>query len=327
MRQETINSLQLTSVQLAWLQELGLERAYLGRIARAQQEPAVSERSLVADTAQLKESSTVSHSTVDAVGQLETGQADISQAKPQSAPPSATPPASLQEAINALRKAANIRPSSVTASSEQVESTEAQSLAPIDPKQLQVADINELAQVAEDCSACALHQTRSRVIFGRGATQTVQWLVLADSPSDADDKTGVALDSHAGALLSAMLLSVGLDEHNDCYVTHLAKCRSMAAQGPSAEEFAACDAFFLKQVDLLAPNYLLVLGQQAANQLLGSNDDIDQLRSKIHHWQSPQGRSIPVVVTYHPASLLLRPQHKANAWRDLSLVRGLTHTA
>jgi len=327
VRQETINSLQLTAVQLAWLQELGLERAYLGRIARAQSGVAVPERLSVMDTAQLKEAATVPHSTVDAAGRTETNQSDTSHAQPQSPPSSARPPASLQEAINALRKAANIRPSSVAANSEQVESTEAQSLAPLDPKQLQVADINQLAHVAEDCSACALHQTRSRVIFGRGATQTVQWLVLADSPSDADDKTGVALDSHAGALLSAMLHSVGLDEHNDCYVTHLAKCRSMATQGPSAEEFAACNAFFLKQVDLLAPSYLLVLGQQAANQLLGSNEDIDQLRSKIHHWQSPQGRSIPVVVTYHPASLLLRPQHKANAWRDLSLVRGLTHTA
>lgn len=289
------SELHLSLIQRAWLQELGLDRAYLSRIA----------------------------STADAHGRATVATAvpsneGVSSTQPKIEPPQSS--SSLQEAINALRKAANLRPMSVSATSVDTPSdTPVSTVARVIPD-----DFNELKQSAEACQSCGLHQNRSRVVFGRGATEAVQWFVVADAPSDADDKTGVAIDSHAGVLLTEMLHSVGLDINEDCYVTHMVKCRTLDSQGPTAEEMQACSAYVLKQVELLQPQYVLVLGQQAANQLLGLNEDIDQLRSKIHHWKTPQGRSLPVVVSYHPVSLLLRPQHKANAWRDLALVRGLT---
>lgn len=301
--------LRLEAIQYAWLQELGIDRAYLSRL---NVEPTMVAHPTHSEAVQ----SAVSSEAVESVAVVSTS---VEQNQEQTPAPQ---PRSLQESINALRRAANIRPTQTSSTStpdETVATTAAQRLIP--------DDLAALEQSAAECVSCALHQNRSRVVFGKGRTQTVQWFVLADAPSDADDKSGIAIDGHTGALLDEMLGSVGLNTTEHCYVTHMVKCRSLEPQGPDSTEIQACSAYLLKQIELLQPQYILALGQQVANQLLGVNDDIEQLRSKIHHWQSPQGRSLPVVVTYHPASLLLRPQHKANAWRDLALVKGLSQNA
>ncbi|MCQ9616915.1 uracil-DNA glycosylase [Paenalcaligenes niemegkensis] len=311
--------LQLSAIQRAWLQELGLDRAYLSRITRELDsadratQPAKDDRvSQPAATAPVSSTGAASSTTVPSGG----------QPLPAEELPRSSKPASLQEAIDTLRRAANIRPPSSVTMAQAVNPDPASRSERVIPD-----DLEGLRQSVDTCVSCDLHQSRSRTVFGRGAQAPVQWLVLADAPSDADDKSGVALDGHAGKLLSEMLDSIGLGGEEHSYITQLVKCRPLSSQGPNAVEIEACSAYMLKQIELLQPQYVLALGQLAANQLLGSNDDIEQLRTKVHHWRSPQGRAIPVVVTYHPASLLLRPQHKANAWRDLALVKGLSQSA
>jgi DNA polymerase len=61
---------------------------------------------------------------------------------------------------------------------------------------------------------------------------------------------------------------------------------------------------------------LIVMGEVAANSLLGQQRAIDD-------WRSDQSSSpiyyqnLPVTVTYHPAFLLKNSAYKANAWLDL----------
>src|SRR3546814_4861440 len=68
---------------------------------------------------------------------------------------------------------------------------------------------------------------------------------------------------------------------------------------------------------------MLALGSLAAQAVLGLQNDLEALRGKVHAMRSEADQDIPVVVTYHPTALLLRPQHKPDAWRDLNLARTL----
>jgi DNA polymerase len=65
---------------------------------------------------------------------------------------------------------------------------------------------------------------------------------------------------------------------------------------------------------------IVVLGKTAATSLLGLNEEtsLASLRGEPHSYQG-----IPVVVTYHPAYLLLKPEDKAKSWRDLRLAQSL----
>lgn len=299
----TSSALVLNSVQIAWLQELGLERTHLHRLGATVASAAPAAGKMAENI----------KPEVAAPARVEQ-QAHAAQESAPSLAPTPQTAGDLQAAILALRQAAGIRQStrSVDAAAQDAAPT------PITMPET----FEALEQAVQQCQACGLHQMRSQAVFGKGVQQA-RWLVIADAPGDVDDRHGIAFDGQAGELLQAMLGSVGLGEAEHCFITHLVKCRPLNNRMPEADEINACSPYTLKQIELVQPDFILALGQLAANQLLNNTTDIEELREKVHHWQSPLGKAIPLIVTYHPAALLLRPQHKANAWRDLALVKAL----
>ena len=95
----------------------------------------------------------------------------------------------------------------------------------------------------------------------------------------------------AGKLLDGMLAAVGCPREGDA--------------GPFAEA----------DVDAIRPRIIVALGEAAANRLLGAAS-LESLRGTVHRY-----RGIPLVTSYHPASLLDGPADKARAWEDLVLAR------
>jgi hypothetical protein len=67
---------------------------------------------------------------------------------------------------------------------------------------------------------------------------------------------------------------------------------------------------------------LVVLGQEAAVELLGTAGALHELRGRLHHC-----RDLPAIVTFHPAELLEAPKMKARAWEDLIFARRNTSKA
>ncbi|WP_246815010.1 uracil-DNA glycosylase [Parapusillimonas granuli] len=119
-----------------------------------------------------------------------------------------------------------------------------------------------------------------------------------------------------------MLAAAGLDGETAFY-TNLVKCRPLGNRPPTPEEVQACMPYLRRQIALAKPRHVLALGGWAAQALLGMEGELDTLRGAVHAIRTETGEEASVVVTYHPAALLLRPQHKADAWRDLSLLRSL----
>src|SRR5690606_27077478 len=179
----------------------------------------------------------------------------------------------------------------------------------------------ELIAHIGECQACELHKGRSHAVSGTGALSAPEWLVVGEAPGSVDDRTGLPFQGKAGQLLQAMLASIQVTDQATVFYTNLIKCRPLGNRTPEPDEIAACLPYLQRQIALLGPRRILALGGLAAQALLGVADDLETLRGKVHAMHSEDGRSIPVLVTYHPAALLLRPQHKLDAWRDLSLAR------
>jgi DNA polymerase len=304
----------LNSMQLAWLEEIGLDRSMLAHFAVAESpfaEPAAQERGpqradgpapqpSVAESAQAP---TQTHDTLAAPAA--TGQG--------------LQPAPAAQVMAALRGGA------ASPGGRKNQDTAPPAVAPQAPRVRQPipADWEGLRQHMAECVDCGLQAARSSVVPGGGQTHEPAWMVVGEAPGNRDDREGLPFQGKAGVLLRSMLSSIGIDSEAQVFFTNIVKCRPLGNRPPTPEEIAACKPYLDHQIAQVRPVRILALGTLAAQTLLGRQEGLDELRGAVHGLRDLSGRDIPVVATYHPAALLLRPQHKIDAWRDLNLARSL----
>jgi len=198
-----------------------------------------------------------------------------------------------------------------------------------------------LQEAVNGCQACALCNGRKAPVLGSGyalpaeASAAVRWMVVGDSPSQADDQQGLPFTGPEGQLLDNMLRAVGVRRQTPevlsqlggaeaqaaaqpvAYLTHAVKCRP-SGRNPVPAELATCAAYLSRQVALVQPHIILAMGRFAIQSLLGSTEPMGKLRGRVHDYQG-----VPVVVTFPPDALLRNAAEKAKAWEDLVLALGV----
>ncbi|WP_439670636.1 Type-4 uracil-DNA glycosylase [Cupriavidus necator] len=165
------------------------------------------------------------------------------------------------------------------------------------------------------CTACGLCQHRTNTVFGVGDRQA-EWMLVGEAPGENEDLQGEPFVGQAGKLLDNMLGALGLARGRNVFIANVLKCRPPGNRNPEPEEVAQCEPFLRRQIALVKPRVIVVLGRFAAQSLLRSTTPIGKLRGTVHSYEG-----IPVVVTYHPAYLLRTLTDKARAWEDLCLAR------
>jgi DNA polymerase len=172
---------------------------------------------------------------------------------------------------------------------------------------------SQLESAVKNCTACSLRAGCTQPILGAGAEQ-VDWLIIGDVPSVEEDIQNALFVGQAGILLDNMLAAIKLKRSSNVYLTNLIKCHPLDGRPTAVEEIAQCLPYLERQITLIQPKLIVVLGKLAALTLLGSNTAVTTLRGKVHNYQG-----IPLIVTYHPDYLLRAPLEKAKAWQDLRL--------
>jgi uracil-DNA glycosylase len=102
------------------------------------------------------------------------------------------------------------------------------------------------------------------------------------------------------------------------YIANVLKCRPPHNRDPQANETGECSPFLERQIALLKPKIMLVVGRIAAQNLLRTEVSAGRLRQQVHVFGASR---VPLVVTYHPAYLLRTPADKRKAWEDLKFAR------
>ncbi|EKZ97280.1 DNA polymerase bacteriophage-type,uracil-DNA glycosylase superfamily protein [Cupriavidus sp. HMR-1] len=172
-----------------------------------------------------------------------------------------------------------------------------------------------LADSVAGCTACGLCSTRTNTVFGVG-DQQAEWMLVGEAPGENEDLQGEPFVGQAGKLLDNMLGALGLARGRNVYIANVLKCRPPGNRNPEPGEVAQCEPYLKRQIALIKPKVIVVLGRFAAQSLLRSTTPIGKLRGAVHSYEG-----IPVVVTYHPAYLLRTLTDKARAWEDLCLAR------
>lgn len=174
---------------------------------------------------------------------------------------------------------------------------------------------DELHESVVSCRDCSLHQTRTQAVFGVG-DRNASLMVIGEAPGADEDRQGEPFVGRAGQLLNAMLEAIGF-AREQVYIANIIKCRPPGNRDPHIEETAACQPFLHRQIALLQPRLILSVGRISAHNLLGTEEAVGRLRGRVHRFDPGD---IPLIVTYHPAYLLRRPQEKSKAWQDLQAV-------
>jgi DNA polymerase len=109
-----------------------------------------------------------------------------------------------------------------------------------------------------------------------------------------------------------MLKAIKLDRKQHTFITNALKCRLPESRAPLSSEVELCLPVLKRQIEIIRPKALLLLGLSGAHALLERTGTIEQLRNQEHTYAG-----VSVVVTYHPAELLRHTEYKRPAWEDL----------
>lgn len=180
---------------------------------------------------------------------------------------------------------------------------------------IQNMDWHALQDCIKDCRACDLAATRTQTVFGVGDLKA-EWMFVGGAPNEVEDKRGEPFVGPAGQLLDNMLSAMQLNRGNNVFIANVLKCRLPENRNPQAEEVKQCDPYLKQQVALIKPKVMIALGEFAAQSLLQSDAPIASLRGQVHRYND-----VPVIVTFHPADLLRKPEDKSKAWDDLCLAK------
>ena len=182
---------------------------------------------------------------------------------------------------------------------------------PVAPKD-RAAALRAIQQDIGDCTRCALHKGRNKLVFGDG-DPNARLMFVGEGPGADEDAQGLPFVGRAGQLLNNMITAMGL-RRDQVYIANIVKCRPPQNRVPEPDEANTCAPFLFRQIDTIRPEVIVALGSTAATYMLGAKSPLSALRGRIH-----SARGAKLIVTYHPAYLLRDPRQKKEAWADLQL--------
>ncbi len=171
----------------------------------------------------------------------------------------------------------------------------------------------KLAEEAAACTACRLHEGRTKSVFARG-NPSADLAFVGEGPGYHEDQQGVPFVGKAGQLLDRMIRAMGR-EPDEVYICNVVKCRPPNNRTPKPDEAGVCARFLEAQLDLVRPRVIVALGRCAAENLGLVEPGGRGWRGRWGQW-----RGIDAMPTYHPAFLLRSPQMKRPVWEDLQQV-------
>ncbi|MDC3023611.1 uracil-DNA glycosylase [Pelagibacteraceae bacterium] len=146
-------------------------------------------------------------------------------------------------------------------------------------------------------------------------------MLIGEAPGRDEDQQGIPFVGRAGQLLNKMLLAINL-QREDVYITNVVNWRPPDNRTPNDEEILEFLPFLQRQIDIIKPKFIFLLGGVAAKAILSTPLALGKLRGKWHEYKSLNlDKSIPTIASYHPAFLLRSPQYKKHSWEDLQMLQ------
>lgn len=166
---------------------------------------------------------------------------------------------------------------------------------------------------------CALKYTATNLVFGDGNPKA-RVMLIGEAPGADEDRQGLPFVGQSGQLLDKAFATIGLTREN-FYITNIIPWRPPGNRQPTPAEADACLPFVQRHIDLISPDFLILVGGTATKTLLRGRDGIMRLRGAWKDYTSEGGKKMKVMAIFHPAYLLRSPGQKREVWLDLIKIK------
>jgi len=165
-----------------------------------------------------------------------------------------------------------------------------------------------------DCTRCPLHLERTHVVHTEG-NRKARLMFVGEAPGADEDAQARPFVGRAGQLLTKIIEAIGL-KREQVLIGNVNRCRPPGNRAPTTEEATTCKPYLLREIAIVQPEVIVVLGNTAMKNLLDTREGITRLRGRFQDY-----KGIKVMPTFHPAYLLRDPSKKRETWEDLKKVR------
>lgn len=190
----------------------------------------------------------------------------------------------------------------------------------------QSLDFDSLKTLCLSCENCRLSEQRTNVVFGSGRPDS-DVMIIGEGPGANEDEQGVPFIGRAGQLLTKILESVGIDRDEDVFITNIVKCRPPKNRAPHLDEVEQCKGYLIRQIQLIKPKVIILLGAPALKTVLEEPLAISKVRGQWYQAEvAYMDEPLYIMPMFHP-SYLLRHERKEKGspkwltWQDIREVK------
>lgn len=164
------------------------------------------------------------------------------------------------------------------------------------------------AETVGDCQRCGRCQGRS-FLFGGQGNPKADLVIIVNSPTEEEEYSHQLMIGPSGEMFDNMLVKVLQTSREKVFILPALLCRSRGK--PDPKEVETCRPLIEKQVELIKPKVVMMMGAEALA-LLGPE-------ARRGEWGLFGG--VEVMPTWHPAEILQDASRKRAAFQHLQQVQ------
>lgn len=153
-----------------------------------------------------------------------------------------------------------------------------------------------LHETINSCRLCPLHETRTNTVPGEGPLNA-KLFFIGEAPGAQEDETGSPFVGRSGKLLISMIEEIGLSRE-DVFISSILNCRPPKNRAPKRSEIKLCRPYVEKQIELINPRTIVLLGRIAIASMVGP------WKVTESHGRFFEAKGRTYFMTFHPAAAL-----------------------
>ena len=169
--------------------------------------------------------------------------------------------------------------------------------------------LEKIATDVRGCPLCKLARTRKNAVPGEGQI-SAKIMFIGEAPGRSEDEKGKPFVGAAGRILDNLLKKAGI-ERSQVFITNIVKCRPPNNRVPEEDELIACRPYLDRQIALIKPKVICILGRTAYSSILGGSS-ITASRGKVIERSGQKYFS-----TFHPAAVIYNKSLRSTLEADL----------
>jgi uracil-DNA glycosylase len=169
--------------------------------------------------------------------------------------------------------------------------------------------LEKIASEVMGCPLCKLSRSRINAVPGEGQLSS-KIILIGEAPGKNEDEQGKPFVGAAGRVLNQALEKADI-KRDEVFITNVVKCRPPGNRVPENDERSICSQYLYREISLIAPKIICILGSTAYSSILGGKS-ITKNRGKI-----VERNGLKYFLTIHPAAAIYNKELRSVLNNDL----------